>query len=92
MTRFTAELALDFATTTADGAWLLAVTNVVSVSVAVGASNLRLLNNLLLLRAALHRVADFFAVAAVRLEVIPRETSVLKALEVLRGRLGPTFS
>lgn len=92
VTRFTAELALDIPTTTADGAWLLAVTNVVSFSVAVGTSDFRLLNHLLFLGAALHGVSNLLAVRAVRLEVIPWETSILKALEVLGGCLGPAFS
>lgn len=92
VTRFTAVLALDVTTATTNGSWLRAVTNVVTIGVAVRASNLRLFNNLLLFGASLCGVTSLLAVGAVGLQVVARETGILKALEILFKVLGPTFS
>jgi len=84
----TAVLALD---TAADSTSIGAISDVVTLLVTVGASDLGLLNHLGLLRTGLHGVADFLAVTAVGLHVVHRETGVLETLKVLLRGLRPTL-
>jgi hypothetical protein len=89
----TTVLALDITTTTTtDSARLRAIANVVAIVVAVRATDLGLLDHLLLFSAELHRVTDLLAVGAVGLQTVHGEASILKTLKVLLSALGPTFS
>lgn len=92
VTLLAAVLALDITATTTDGARLSTVADVVAVGVAVGASHLGLLNDLLLLGTSLHGVARFLAVGTVGLEVVHRKSGIVQALKVLFEGFGPTFS
>jgi hypothetical protein len=87
----TTVLALDITTATTDSARLRAIANVMAVVVAVRATDLGLLDDLLLFRAELHRVTNLLAVGAVWLQTIHRETGILKTFEVLLSALGPAF-
>jgi uncharacterized protein YebE (UPF0316 family) len=86
----TAVLALHVATT--GSTRLGAVTDVVTILVAVGASHLELLDLLNFLRAVLLGVTNLIAVAADGDHLVHGEAGILKTLRVLLRSLGPAFS